>query len=143
MKIVEMILAKGHPNITATHKTTFEITKESKLTKRGKCIVAVSANKGLIELKPEFKNALKNEDARLIIIISAGKLKEIVTAYGDLKLIFLHPTDMVVRKSSYICSRTLAIKANKAAKDLSRKLVENLKNPEQKVEIKLVVTNSR
>ena len=41
-----------------------------------------------------------------------------------------HPTDMVVRKSGYICGRTLAINADKAACDLSRALVEKLKNPE-------------
>jgi len=44
-----------------------------------------------------------------------------------------------VRKSSYVCSRTLAVKANKAAKDLSRRLVEELRNPRQKVQISLTV----
>jgi len=50
-----------------------------------------------------------------------------------------HPTDMIIRKSNYICSRTLAIQAGKAACDLSRKLVEKLKNPKQKVKITMNV----
>ena len=138
MKVVETILARGHENITATHKTTFEITKEESLTKRGDCIIAVSANKAMLDLKSEFKKALKNENAKLIIEIKAGEIREIVRAYGSSQLQLTHPTDMVIRKSSYICNRTLAIKADKAAADLSRSLVEKLRKPEQNVEIKLI-----
>ena len=138
MRIVETILARGHENITATHKTTFEITKEKSLTKRGDCIIAVSANKAMLDFKPEFKRVLKNENAKLIIEIKAGKVCEIVRAYGSSQLQLTHPTDMVIRKSSYICNRTLAIKADKAAADLSRSLVEKLRKPEQNVEIKLI-----
>ena len=138
MKIVETILARGHENITATHKTTFEITKEESLTKRGDCIIAVSANKAMPKFKSEFKKALKNENAKLIIEIKAGGIREIVRACGSSQLQLTHPTDMVIRKSSYICDRTLAIKADKAAADLSRSLVEKLRKPEQNVEIKLI-----
>ena len=138
MRIVETILARGHENITATHKTTFEITKEKSLTKRGDCIIAVSANKAMLDLKPKFKRALKNENAKLIIEIKAGKICEIVRAYGSSQLQLTHPTAMVIRKSSYICNRTLAIKADKAAADLSRSLVEKLRKPKQNVEIKLI-----
>ena len=46
---------------------------------------------------------------------------------------------MVVRKSDYVGSRTLAVHADKAACDLSRDLIEKLKNPEQKVKITLAV----
>jgi hypothetical protein len=46
---------------------------------------------------------------------------------------------MVVRKSSYVDDRTLAISADKAAADLSRELVEKLRNPKQKARITLKV----
>ena len=72
-------------------------------------------------------------------MIEADNVKEVVSAFGSPKLILSHPTDMVVRKSSYVCDRTLAVKADKAAWDLSRKLVEKLRNPEQKVKITLTV----
>jgi len=72
-------------------------------------------------------------------LIEADNLKEVVSAFGSPKLILSHPTDMVVRKSSYVCDRTLAVKADKAACDLSRKLVEKLRNPRQKVKITLTV----
>ena len=90
------------------------------------------------DFKLEFKKALKNENAKLIIEVKAGEIREIVRAYGSSQLQLTHPTDMVIRKSSYICNRTLAIKADKAAADLSRSLVEKLRKPEQNVEIKLI-----
>jgi hypothetical protein len=44
---------------------------------------------------------------------------------------------MVVRKSSYVCARTLAVKADKAAADLSRDIVQKLRDPAQKVKVTL------
>ena len=123
----------------ATHKTTFEITKEALLSEKGDCIIAVSADKALADLSFKFKDWLKRENAKISILIEADNLKEVVSAFGSPKLILSHPTDMVVRKSSYVCDRTLAVKADKAACDLSRKLVEKLRNPEQKVKITLTV----
>lgn len=141
MKIIETVDGCGHKNIKSTHETTFEITKETALTKRGDCVIAVRANKGAVDLRPKFKEAMKRENAQLTIVIKAGEAKEIVRARGSPNLLFTHPTDLVVRKSSYICRRTLAIKANKAASDLSRELVKKLQNPNQSVKVILKVEN--
>ncbi|HIP58595.1 MAG TPA: DUF371 domain-containing protein, partial [Archaeoglobus profundus] len=35
----EVITAWGHPNITAKHRTTLEITKDEELSIRGDCII--------------------------------------------------------------------------------------------------------
>jgi len=137
MKFTETIFAYGHRNIQATHKTTFEVTKEKEMSRKGDCIIAVSANKALADLASEFKKKLQQDNAKLTILIEAGDIVDVITASGNSKLILTHPTDMVVRKSGYICNRTLAIRADKAACDLSRKLVERLRNPEQKVRITL------
>lgn len=139
MEITEIILAYGHKNIQATHKSTLEITKENQLSKKGNCIIAVSTDKALADLSSEFKENLLKESAKTIMLIEAGEVVEVVNAFGSTRLILTHPTDMVVRKSSYICSRTLAIKADKAACDLSRKLVKKLRDPKQKVKITLTV----
>ncbi|MBS7616539.1 DUF371 domain-containing protein [Candidatus Bathyarchaeota archaeon] len=139
MQITECITAFGHRNIRATHRTTLEITKEKTLSLRGDCIIAVSADRGLLDFKPEFKTLLCRNNARLTIIIDVDEVTETVEAYGSQKLALAHPTDLVVRKSEYICERTLAIKANKAAFDLSRKLAEKLRDPKQKVKIILTV----
>ncbi len=139
MEVTEIILGYGHENIQATHKTTFEITKEAQLSRRGDCIIAVSANKTMTDFSSEFKENLRKEKAKIMILIEAGDSVEVVNAFGSPRLILTHPTNMVVRKSNYICNRTLAIQADKAACDLSRKLAEKLRNPKQKVKITLTV----
>ncbi len=133
----EAIVGYGHKNIQATHKTTLEFTKDTHLSKKGDCIIAVAADKALADLSAEFKENLRKPHAKLVILIEAGGIIEQVNAHGSPRLILTHPTDMVVRKSDYVCNRTLAVHADKAAKDLSKALVEKLKNPEQKVKITL------
>jgi len=140
MEVTEVIFARGHENIRATHKTTFEVTKEVALSKKGDCIIAISANKAMADLSHEFKANLCKEKAQLTITIQAGEITEVVKASGSSRLILTHPTDMVVRKSDYVCSRTLAVKANKAACDFSRKIIAELKNSEQRVKITLTAT---
>ena len=135
----EVIFGFGHENMMATHKTTLEFTKDTHLSKKGDCIVAVAAGKALADLSAEFKEKLRKPHAKLVILIEAGGVIEQVNAHGSPQLILTHPTDMVVRKSDYVCSRTLAVHADKAAQDLSKALVEKLKNPEQKVKIILEV----
>jgi len=140
MEVKEVIFARGHENIRAMHRTTLEVTRESELSRRGDCIIAVSADKALKNLSLEFKKSLLRENAEVTILIDVDGIAEVVKAFGSPKLILTHPTDIVVRKSDYVCARTLAIKADKAAFDLSRRLVENLRNPQQKVKITLTVS---
>jgi len=139
VKNTEVIIARGHENIQSTHKTTLEITKETKLTKRGDCVIAVSAAKAAADLNPRFKEAAKKESARITITIEAGEMKEVVRAGGSPQLSFTHPTDLVVRRSGYVCGRTVAVRADKAASDLSRKLVEKMRDSRQKIKITVTV----
>jgi hypothetical protein len=133
--------AHGHENIVATHRTTFEITKDAALTKQGDCIIAVEATRAAADLPLEFKQAARRGGARITITIEANELKEVVKAKGSPQLTFTHPTDLVVRKSSYVCGRTLAIGADKAASDFSRKLVEKMKDANQEITVTLTVEN--
>ncbi len=134
---LDVIRACGHENIRALNKNTFEITKVTELTQRGDCIIAVGANKGVKDLRSELKRILGQDGAKLTVIIQVDEKEEVIEAWGSPKLTFSHPTDMVIRKSSYICGRTLAIKADKAAEDFSRQLVSSLRNPGQKVNVTL------
>jgi len=138
-EIREVIFGYGHENIQATHKTTLEFTKDTHLSEKGDCIVTVAADKALADLTAEFKEILRKPHAKLTIKIEADGITEQVKAEGSPQLILTHPTDMVIRKSDYVCNRTLAVHAAKAAQDLPRKLVEKLKNPKQKVKITLAV----
>lgn len=139
-EVNEVFFGYGHSNILATHETTFEFTKDRHLSKKGNCIVAVATSKALADLTAEFKESLKKSKAKVSIQIEAEHLMELINAYGSPRLILSHPREIVVRRSSYVCSRTLAIKADKAARDLSRALVKKMANPKQKVKISLKVS---
>jgi hypothetical protein len=78
------------------------------------------------DFSSEFKSALRKPDAVLYIIVRCGGLEEKIVAHGHPNLILTHATDLVVRRSNFICSRTLAIRADKAAVDFSRQLVSKL-----------------
>jgi hypothetical protein len=138
-KVREVVFGYGHENIQATHQTTLEFTKDVHLTKKGDCIVTVAADKALDNLSAEFKENLRKPHAKLTVLIEVDDIIEQVNAYGSPQLILNHPTDMVIRKSDFVRNRTLAIHADKAARDLPRPLVEKLKNPKQKVKITLEV----
>jgi hypothetical protein len=79
------------------------------------------------------------DGAKLKVQIKVDGIVETVSAFGSSRLILAHPTNLVVRKSEYICGRTLAIRADKAARDFSRDLVARLQNPAQRVQIFLTV----
>ncbi len=137
--VSEIFSAFGHANVTATHHSTLEFTKEKHLSRTGDCILAVCSEKALPDLSDEFRASICKPNAKLTVILDANGTSEQINAYGSPKLLFTHHTDMVLRKSSYIDSRTLGIQADKAARDLSRTLTEKLKNPEQKVIVTLTV----
>lgn len=135
----ENIRAFGHSNIQAIHPSTLMFTKDKHLSETGDCIVAVAADKAVADLSAEFKAELRKPNAKLTILIETDGSKEQINASGSQKLILTHPDDMVVRKSSYISDRTLAIHADKASSDLPRAFVEKLKDPKQEVKITLMV----
>jgi hypothetical protein len=136
----EHIVALGHENISAIHPSTLMFTKERHLSKTGDCIVGVVADKAAADLNEQFKDTLRKPNVKLTITIEADGLTWQINACGSSKLILTHPTDLVIRKSDYVCNRTLAIRADKSANDLPRELVEKLKNPQQKINITLLIS---
>ncbi len=99
----------------------------------------MNATKGAIDLNSKFKEIARKENAKITVTIEADGVREVVRARGNPRLSFTHPTDLVIRKSGYVCGRTVAVRADKAASDLSRKLVEKMQSSRQKIEITLTV----
>ncbi len=135
----EYIEARGHPRITARNRSKVEITKHHYLTLRGDCIVAVRASKGAIDLSNDFRQLACNDQARITVNFRAGNLVETFKGYGSDSMTLSHPTDLVMRKSDYVCTRTLMIRGDRAAFDISRKSVHSLRNDEMKIDIELLV----
>jgi len=130
LRTKEEIIARGHPNITAFHYNTFQITKESSISRRADCVIGVEADKSISELSEKVKREIRaGKELKIIIRLPDYGVEEEVHAVGA-PSDFSHSKDIVVRKSHYVCSRTLSIKADKAAKDLSREMVELLKLPD-------------
>lgn len=133
------VIAWGHENVLSLHKTTIEVTMEPGLTKRGDCIIGVGADIGLADLSDDFKDAAMDENAKIAVTFKAGDVTETVTGRGHPDLTFEHKTDIVIRKSDFICSRTLMINADKSAAELDRTLISLLKNKSQKLIVNIEV----
>ena len=123
----ERVTFSGHRNITATHKTTFEITKSKSLTKRGDCIIGVAADKACADLDQRIKDALRKGGV-VCLTICVGDLSFKVRAEGSPQLTLTDEEDIVVRRSSYTCPRTLAVRADAAACDIPRSMVNLLRS---------------
>ena len=133
---MEVINAYGHTNILATHRTTMEITTEPFLTSRGDCIIAVKADKAAKDLSPQTIQFLKT-GAKILLIIYLPQhgLYDYFYAKGHPNLLLADPTSIVIRKSTYVDRRTIAIQSEKAANDLSQQIKEYLKNPDTHVQL--------
>lgn len=119
----------GHENIRSLHQKTIEITKESSLTTRGDCIIGVNATNGCEEIPLRLKEKLRNSNSRVRISLRVDNYEFIVTGMGHPDLVLTHKTDIVIRKSDFICPRTLAINCNKASNEIPRELIKILQNP--------------
>lgn len=124
------ITACGHENIRGTHATTIEITREEHLTKRGDCIVGVRASHTLADIRDSL---LPLRGCHVTLLISVDDLVDTVTGYVHPDLKFTDDKVIILRKSSFLCPRTLLIHTDKAARDLNRELVEKMKEPSQRM----------
>ena len=126
-KGIIILSAKGHKNIKASHKSTIELTTNSYLTKRGNCIIGIESSLSASMIPNIIKEYMKNRDAHIEIILESGGYREVIKASGHTKLKLTSKHAMVIRRSAYIDGRTIAIKADKAAIDIDRKLVDFLR----------------
>ncbi|MEM4523516.1 MAG: DUF371 domain-containing protein, partial [Archaeoglobaceae archaeon] len=77
------------------------------------------------EVKEELK---KNVKVEVELLLPEYGIKDCLIGFGSEKLILNHERDIVIRKSTFICGRTLLISANKSAKDIRREMAELLKD---------------
>ena len=119
----------GHNNILSLHKKTVEITKDSHLTVNGDCIIGVNANIACLDLPEKFKKRVQNSKSDIIFTIKVEPYSFTIHGKGSEKLTLKHKNDIVLRKSAFVCSRTLAINCNMASDDIPRTIVKKLQNP--------------
>jgi len=129
----------GNENIRSNHQKTIEITKESSLTPEGDCIVGVNATSSCADLPQELKDRLKVPGTKITFSIRVGEYEFVLEGKGHPNLILTHSDDIVIRKSNFICPRTLAVKCDKASDLLPREMVSLLQNPKTKGTFTIIV----
>ena len=125
----------GHPNVLAEHKTTLEFTTENNIAHKGDCIIGVHSSKTLKEINEKMKEEMKKEGSKIFVKIKVNGLEEYVEGEGSPELDFSDKGAIIIRKSSFKCPRTLMINSNKAARDISRDIIELMKDESSIMEI--------
>jgi hypothetical protein len=124
--------------VTAKHSKTFEITKHPQLTRRGDCVIAVRSTKGLRDLSAVFRSICRSDDARITVQLTVQGISESIEGTGSHHLTLRDPSEIVGRKSTYASDRTLMIHADRAARDINRDLIWELKKPDTALHVKLI-----
>lgn len=144
----------GHENITAKHKTTFEFTKDHELSLNGDCIIGVRADFSLPLLKSFIKSLGDNKKITITIetinnepnnddtIIKKNKTKNdykkfIEKINCEINPDFNSDREMVIRKTDFISERTFAVRADKAACEISMDLANFLIGKNNKIRVSL------
>jgi hypothetical protein len=122
----------GHEQVLSLHEKTLEITKDASLTPQGDCIVGVNSGISCIDLPEKMKEKIQNPKSKIIFTLKVEKFTFKIRGQGSKKLTLKHVRDIVLRKSAFTCSRTIAINCDKASSDIPRDLVSLLQNPQTK-----------
>ncbi|MEM3016931.1 MAG: DUF371 domain-containing protein [Candidatus Nitrosocaldus sp.] len=116
----------GHRNVRALHRSTIEVTKDEHLTLRGDCIVGVKADKACRDLNALIGDRVRQDDREIRFTILVKGMEWRFTAKGCRMLTLEDDRSIVIRKSTYICPRTLAIMSSASAIDMPREMVRML-----------------
>jgi len=122
----EVVHARGHEHVAATHDTTFEVTTDDWLTPAGDCIVGVEADRAPVDFDDAFVDACQDPEAAIILTLDVDGATQTVRAHGHPDLTFESDRSAVVRTSTYVDDRTVAVGAGAAASDLDRGLITAL-----------------
>jgi hypothetical protein len=122
----EVIRARGHEHVAATHESTFEVTTDDWLTPAGDCIVGIEADRSPADFDDDFVAACRDPAATITLTLETADARDEIRARGHPDLTFESDRSAVVRTSTYVDDRTVAVGADAAAADLNRDLVAAL-----------------
>lgn len=122
----------GHPNVQSLHSKTVEITKEEHLTLRGDCIIGVRANKACTSLDETLRHRLASSDSMVRIEIMVGSESFTINGRGDGGFTLQNPHNIVIRKTSFVCPRTISVRCDRASSEVPRNMVRMLQDKDTK-----------
>ncbi|MCS7141080.1 MAG: DUF371 domain-containing protein [Candidatus Nitrosocaldus sp.] len=121
--MLEEVAFYGHRNVRALHRGTLELTKDGHLTLRGDCIVGVRADKACSDLNATIGDRIREEGREIMFTIVVRGMEWSFTARGCSRLTLEDDRSLVIRKSRFVCPRTLAIMSSASAADMPREMV--------------------
>jgi hypothetical protein len=119
----------GHNNIRSFHPKSIEITTDKDLTVNGDCIVGVRASCGCLGIPDKMKALLRNPKSEIICTLIVHGMSFKIIGKGSEKFTLTNPHDIVIRKSNFICPRTMSIGCNMASDSIPRQMIEVLQDP--------------
>ncbi len=139
MTNLEEIVAFGHVNVSCIHNSTIEITKENYLTSKGTCVLGINSSKACSDLDLKLKQKIW-DGARIEVVIQVEDFKDNFHGFGSKLLPLSHESDLVFRKSDFICDRTVLINCSKSSSDLNRNLVKSLTSSNKEIKLTFKTT---
>ncbi len=122
----------GHPNVRSLHSKTVEITRDDHLTLRGDCIIGVRASKACADFDQNLRRRLRSNDSVVRIEIMVGDESFLINGKGDERFTLQNPHDIVIRKTGFVCPRTMSVRCDRASSDVPRKMVRMLQDTEER-----------
>ena len=121
------IVCRGHPNIRASHHKTLEFTTDRDIGPRATCVLGVQARVDGPALG-RLRGAVRIE-------LSAAGITDELDAVMCQR--FCRGDPLIVRRTPQPMARTLAVDAEKTAKDINRDLVAVLADPKAELTVTL------
>jgi 16S rRNA (cytidine1402-2'-O)-methyltransferase len=118
-------VCRGHPNVTATHDKTLELTRDLDVSRRATCVVGVASghdDRALLTLRGRVEVTLECEGAR-----------DSFTA--KMSPFFLGDASLVFRRGSGLRARTIAFDTSRTAATLDRALVRKLASSDARLDV--------
>ena len=109
------------------------------LTLNGDCIIGVKANKACCDIRDDIKQKLRTNNTYVEFQLIVEPYTITIIGLGNSELKLDHKHDIVMRKSNFICSRTICLNSNLAAVDLPRQMVDLLRDPDKKASMRIMV----
>ena len=103
--LVEVVRARGHEHVSATHVSTFEVTTDDWLTPAGDCILAVEADRAPRDFSAAFRDACATTEATITATITvegpSATHTETIVGHGDARLDLHAERTLVLRTRAY------------------------------------------
>src|SRR5262245_10924088 len=109
-------VCRGHPNVTATHDKTLELTRDTEISRRATCVIGVASE--------HDDGAVRALRGPVEVTLECDGAREAFTA--TMSPFFLGDSSLVFRRGEGLRGRTIGLDASRTAATLDRTLVAKL-----------------